>query len=149
MKNLFDNDVHLEIMNRLHSLHEGNQRLWGTMSAAQMLSHASIPFEYALGDRKGKQSFIGKIFKPFAQNTFFDEKPYKQGLPTAPEFKAINNSNFEAEKQRLLQLIIRFNTDGKKVAHNSIHLFLGRISAEQWARTMYKHLDHHFRQFGI
>jgi hypothetical protein len=148
MKNLFEPETNQEIISRLQAITENNQRQWGTMTATQMLHHTSIPFEYALGDIKGKQSLIGKIFKPFAQKTFFEEKPYKQGLPTAPEFKTDSQNNFETEKQRLLQLVTRFNKNGKNVAGEGAHLFLGKITADEWARTLYKHLDHHFRQFA-
>jgi len=29
-----------------------------------------------------------------------------------------------------------------------VHSFLGRLSGEEWGIMMYKHLDHHLRQFG-
>jgi hypothetical protein len=28
------------------------------------------------------------------------------------------------------------------------HSFFGRLTPEEWATLMYKHLDHHLRQFG-
>jgi Protein of unknown function (DUF1569) len=28
------------------------------------------------------------------------------------------------------------------------HSFFGRMTADEWAILMYKHLDHHLRQFG-
>ncbi|MFM2047605.1 MAG: hypothetical protein RI955_151 [Bacteroidota bacterium] len=149
MENLFEKPTFENVMQRLQKINANTQRQWGTMSVAQMLAHTSTPLEYALGDKKGKQSFIGKIFKPFAKKSFFDEKPYKQNLPTAPEFKAVEDKNFGTEKNRLSNLLNRFHTDGSKVAGNSAHLFLGKISADEWARTMYKHIDHHFRQFGV
>jgi len=29
------------------------------------------------------------------------------------------------------------------------HSFFGRLKPEEWATLMYKHLDHHLRQFGV
>jgi hypothetical protein len=29
------------------------------------------------------------------------------------------------------------------------HPFFGPLKAEQWAILMYKHVDHHLRQFGV
>ena len=29
------------------------------------------------------------------------------------------------------------------------HSFFGRLTPEEWAVLMYKHLDHHLRQFGV
>ena len=150
MKNLFEQSTFEETLNRVNKLSSTTKNEWGKMNVAQMLAHASTPLEYAIGDKKGKQSFMGMIFKPFAKNVFFEEKPYKQNLPTAPEFKInpTDEKEFNAEKQKLVSLLNRFNKEGKSVAGNHEHLFLGKISADEWARTMYKHLDHHLRQFG-
>jgi hypothetical protein len=30
-----------------------------------------------------------------------------------------------------------------------LHSFFGRLTAQAWAILMYKHLDHHLRQFGV
>ncbi len=148
LENLFDKKSFEKIQQRLNNLNSNSQRQWGTMNVAQMLTHCSIPIEYALADRVGKQSIIGKIFKPFIKNKFYDEVPYKQKLPTAPEFVIVEEKDFETEKKRLSDLLLRFEIEGKK-SENSIHLFLGKISADEWSRTLYKHLDHHFRQFGV
>jgi Protein of unknown function (DUF1569) len=150
MKNLFEQSTYQEIENRIDKLNAETKSQWGKMNVGQMLAHACEPLEYAVGNKHGKQSFIGKIFKPFAKNMFFNETPYKHNSPTAPEFK-INPSavkNFEVEKSRLKNLLKKFNTEGKNVAGNQAHLFLGKITADEWARTMYKHLDHHLSQFG-
>ncbi|MFM2225422.1 MAG: hypothetical protein RJA07_1624 [Bacteroidota bacterium] len=149
MENLFQKSTLDNVMQRLQKINATTQRQWGTMTAAQMLAHTSSPLEFAMGDKTGKQSFIGKIFAPFAKKAFFDDKPYKQNLPTAPEFKTIDEKDFNTEKQRLINLLNRFNADGNKVAGKNAHLFLGTITADEWARTMYKHIDHHFRQFGV
>ncbi len=150
MKNLFEQQTQQEIISRINSLSANSQRQWGMMDAAQMLAHAATPLEYALGIKQGKQSLIGKIFKPFAKNVFFEEKPYKQNLPTAPEFKIApaDQKQFDAEKKKLVDLLHRFQGDGKNELGKHPHIFLGKITADEWARTMYKHLDHHLRQFA-
>ena len=147
MKNLFEKETFHEVMLRLNQINSNADRKWGKMTVEQMLAHASTPFEYALGDKKGKQSFIGMVLKPFAKNVFFEEKPYRQNLPTAPEFKinAADQKQFIAEKTKLTNLLNRFHGDGKNELGKHPHIFLGKITPDEWARTMYKHLDHHFR----
>jgi len=151
MKNLFEPQTQQEIISRINTLSANSPRQWGSMDAAQMLAHAAIPLEYALGDKNGKQSLIGKIFKPFAKNVFFEEKPYKPNLPTAPEFRinvATDQKQFDAEKKKLIDVLHRFQGEGKNEFGKHPHIFLGKITPDEWARTMYKHLDHHLRQFG-
>ncbi len=151
MKNLFEQTTYTEIVNRVNQLSVNSERKWGKMNVAQMLTHAAIPLEYAIGDRHGKQSFIGKIFRPFVKKAFFDERPYTRDLPTAPEFKInpTDEKEFNSEKSKLVTALNRFHKDGKNIAGNQQHLFLGKITADEWARTMYKHLDHHLSQFGV
>ena len=150
MKNLFELQTQQEIMSRINSLSANSQRRWGTMNVAQMLAHTATPFEYAMGDKKGKQSFMGMILKPFAKNVFFEEKPYKPNLPTAPQFKIApaDQKEFDTEKTKLVELLHRFFIKGRNTAGNYPHIFLGKITPDEWARTMYKHVDHHLRQFN-
>jgi len=56
--------------------------------------------------------------------------------------------DFEREKERLRGLVDRFCEGGPAGAARQTHSFLGRISGEEWGVMMYKHLDHHLRQFG-
>ncbi len=49
---------------------------------------------------------------------------------------------------RLIGVIARFATLGPETVSRSTHSFLGKLSGPEWGRMMYKHLDHHLRQFG-
>ena len=31
----------------------------------------------------------------------------------------------------------------------NVHPFFGTLTGKQWGETQYKHVDHHFRQFGV
>jgi LPS sulfotransferase NodH len=46
-------------------------------------------------------------------------------------------------------MIDRFVAAGPKGCTTHPHSFFGRLTAEEWAILMYKHLDHHLRQFGV
>jgi hypothetical protein len=46
-------------------------------------------------------------------------------------------------------LIDRFVASGPAGCTNHPHSFFGRLTPEEWAILMYKHLDHHLRQFGV
>lgn len=43
----------------------------------------------------------------------------------------------------------RFAAAGPKGCTTHPHTFFGRLTPEEWATLMYKHLDHHLRQFGV
>jgi len=53
------------------------------------------------------------------------------------------------ERERLSGLIDKFAAGGAAGCTKNPHSFFGRLTPEEWAILMYKHLDHHLRQFGV
>jgi len=49
----------------------------------------------------------------------------------------------------LSALLERFFENGPRGCTKHPHAFFGQLTPEEWARLMYKHLDHHLRQFGV
>lgn len=149
MKSLLEPNAYAEILTRLEKLRPDITPIWGKMNSAQMLAHNSAALEYACGDWHGKQVFIGKLLAPFMKSNFYNDKPLPKNTPTAPQFIAADLRDFEKEKARLVALIKRFHSGGPEKVTTSPNMFYGKLTAEQWAIGMYKHLDHHFTQFGI
>jgi hypothetical protein len=147
MKNLFDAEVAHEIQQRLSTITANSQRQWGTMDVAQMLAHVSRVIETAVGDRKYKTSIIGKILAPFVKKMVFNEKPFSKNLPTGKAFKMVHDKEFEKEHTKLVELLNRFLQMGQLVENNPHPLF-GKLTQLQWGQSQYKHLHHHFTQFG-
>jgi hypothetical protein len=59
-----------------------------------------------------------------------------------------NERDIEVERTRLSELIDRFVAGGPATCTTHPHSFFGRLTPEEWSMLMYKHLDHHLRQFG-
>jgi hypothetical protein len=95
-----------------------------------------------------KQKLVGKLLSPLVRGSVFGEKPFSKNSPTDPTFVVREPCDFAAERSRLLALIDRFVQRGAAAAGNATHAFFGRMSGEEWGRLMYKHIDHHLRQFG-
>ena len=55
---------------------------------------------------------------------------------------------FVQRQKRVIALVERFCSRGPSGADGLVHGFFGRLSGDEWARLMYKHLDHHLRQFS-
>lgn len=150
MKSLFDPAAASEIVSRIHSLRPETKALWGKMNSAQMFAHNVKTLEYACGVWGMKQVFIGKLIGGFMKKSFYNDKPYGQGEPTAPQFVMINQQcDFEKEKNALLELVQRFHSGGPANATKHPHGFFGHFGPEQWGMGVYKHLDHHLKQFGV
>lgn len=147
VKNLFDQQTFEEIYQRLQNLTVQNERKWGKMTAAQMLTHCKEAYKVPLTSKPLKRnpiSYIAWLFRPLLYNA----KPYRQGLPTAPNFIVKDDRDFEKEKAEMLSITKAFHERGAAGIGDRIHPIFGKMTAEQWGKSMWKHLDHHLRQFG-
>ena len=149
MKNLFDPAAQLEIQSRLQTLQPDSPRQWGTMTPAQALAHCSISLEMSLGDVRPPRAFIGRILGPIVKPLALkDDEPMRRNSPTSDCLIIKDDRPFEPERQRLLTLLDRFATTGPATCTTHPHAFFGKLTPDQWSILMYKHLDHHLRQFN-
>lgn len=149
MTTLFDSGVADGVKARLASVRPDSPRQWGKMTASQAIAHCARGMEMATGDLKPPRVFIGRIFGPLVKPLALgNEQPMKRNAPTAPELLVPHEPDLDAERARLASLIDRFVAGGPARCTTHPHAFFGRLTPVQWAELMYKHLDHHLRQFG-
>jgi hypothetical protein len=148
MKSLFEPTDREEILRRIDALEPEGSRQWGKMNAAQMLCHCTRPFEAAVGAKPTKQKLLGKILMPFFRSSILGEKPFSRNGPTDPTFVVSDERDFAGERARLVDLIQRFVERGEAAAATQTHPFFGAMTGKEWGELMFKHLDHHLRQFG-
>ena len=149
MKNLFNRDDAQEIRQRIDALRADSPRQWGKMAPAQMAAHCAAALEMAVGDTKPPRMFIGRILGPIAKRaTIYKEKPLPRNTPTSPTLLISDSREFEKERARLRYVFERFVTGGASGVTNHPHDFFGRLTPDEWSVLMYKHLDHHLRQFS-
>ncbi|GLH74590.1 hypothetical protein GETHLI_30920 [Geothrix limicola] len=149
MESLFNPADREALSVRLAALEADTPHRWGKMNPAQMLQHCSRGLEAATGDRPMKQLFIGKILGPLVRRLALGKRPMGRNSPTDPSFVVLDVRDFNAERIRLATIIDRFVQRGPESAGKATHAFFGRMSGDEWGRLMYKHLDHHLRQFGV
>jgi hypothetical protein len=150
MKNLFEAARVEEVKERMAQLMLDSEPLWGRMNAPQALAHCSAAVEWAVGDRIPPRMFlgrmIGRIVKPMV---FRNDEPMRRNSPTAKDLVVQDKLDLGTERERLRGLIDRFAAAGPNGCTTHPHSFFGRLTPEEWATLMYKHLDHHLRQFGV
>jgi hypothetical protein len=69
----------------------------------------------------------------------------KKNLPTVSSFIIKGNSDVAEEKKKWIELLhgyASFSNDG------FIHPFFGAMTKENTGYVVYKHADHHLKQFG-
>lgn len=151
MRNLFEAARAEEVKRRLLQLQPDSERLWGKMSVTEMLAHCSVSLEMAMGQIRPRRLPIGRligwVIKPMV---FREEEPMRRNSPTAKELLvSVDMKDFGKEKIRLGELIDCFAEAGPEGCTKHPHCFFGRLVPDEWAALMYKHLDHHLRQFGV
>jgi hypothetical protein len=150
MRNLFEPAAVDEIKQRMARLRPDSNRQWGTMNVAQAVAHCSAGLELALGERIAPRMFlgriIGRIVKPLALR---NDEPMRRNSPTMKNLVVQDDRDLEMERGRLSGLIDRFAAAGPEGCTAQPHSFFGQLTPMEWSILMYKHLDHHLRQFGV
>jgi Protein of unknown function (DUF1569) len=150
MKNLFEAATAKEVRERIAKLGPTSERQWGKMTAPQAMAHLSVAMEWAVGDNLPPRMFVGRFCGPIAKSQLLkDDRPMARNTPTAKSLVVSDQRDLAKECHRLSTLIERFNAAGPQGCTKHPHTFFGQLTPQEWAQLMYKHVDHHLRQFGV
>ena len=149
MHSLFNRTDAQSILNRLDHLTPKTPGLWGRMTVSQMLAHCAEAMETATGKKNYPRTLLGRILGPLFKRSYFNNKPFPKNSPTDKHFIILNEPDFAVEKERLRNSICEFADGGGENCTKHPHSFFGKLAPEEWSIAMYKHLDHHLRQFGV
>lgn len=150
MKNIFNQNIAAETIDRINKLSPTTKPNWGAMNAAQMLAHCNVTYELVYDNKHPKPNAFKKfMLKLFVKNIVVSEKPYKKNGRTAPEFLIKDSKNFDTEKNRLIEHINKTQQLGEKYFDGKESHSFGTLTAAEWNNMFYKHIDHHLAQFGV
>jgi hypothetical protein len=149
MKNLFEPETLAEVMARIDRLQPASRREWGKMDVAQMMAHCSITMDIATGRTNLPRVFIGRLLAPFIKSIYTNDKPFRKNGPTGKELIVADPRDFAREREQLKVKLRQFSEGGEARCTRHPHPFFGPLTPQAWSRGMYKHLDHHLRQFGV
>jgi len=150
MKTIFDKTTRHELHQRIDQLQESNAAIWGKMTAAQMVRHFCIwdAWIQGKGHYNYRHAFIGKLFGRMALKTHTkDDRPLPRNMPSG-KFFAVKETvagfgTLKRQWKALLDEYAHFSND------RFVHDFFGKMTREQIGIFVYKHYDHHLRQFGV
>ena len=147
MKSIYNTTDNSELVQRINQLNPDTKAQWGKMSVDQMLMHTNAASEVAFGKKELKINFLMKLVGKMMKNKVFNSE-FKKNSPTAPEFIFKDSYDFENTKNELIKNI-QLLEDGHITIKVMDHPFWGKMTYEDWDKLMYKHLDHHLKQFGV
>jgi Protein of unknown function (DUF1569) len=148
MKNLFEKETIDEVISRIDKLQPVAPRQWGKMDVTQMMAHCSAAVDMASGKINPPRMLIGRFLGPLVKPVYTNEKPFGQGNPTEKMLLVSDTRDFSQEQTRLKGCVREFHQGGEAKCTRHPHPFFGDLTPQEWSRGMYKHLDHHLRQFG-
>ena len=148
MKNILNEADYSEIRNRIQIVSGSDIRLWGKMEIQQMIVHCTRQLKLAVGEISSNQQGSSFLRSKLGKWLLFSNIPWPKGADTPDEMSAeiasFSLTDIETEKRELLSYL-------EKVREQKLlktHPFFGELNRKEWARLIYKHLDHHLKQFG-
>jgi hypothetical protein len=146
MKSLWQDESKAEILRRIAEVDENAKAQWGKLTADRMLSHLVESLKMAIGEIEVASKKLPIRFFPLKQLIVY-MLPFPKGAPTAPELLAGKAGPVDDYKAELRRLIAAFTARaGRKDWRD--HPAFGRLSEKAWGVLVYRHMDHHLRQFG-
>lgn len=152
MNTLARAECQAELFQRLRRARPDSARLWGRMTAHQMVCHLSDCSRMALGQKHTSDvsSLLGRTVIKFL--ALYVPLQWRPGFETRPEVdQEIGGTRpveFAADLKEAEQLLALVGSRAAR-AEWPDHPVFGRMSGTDWLRWAYLHTDHHLRQFGL
>jgi hypothetical protein len=146
MRTIWQDDARRELQDRLAKLTPNNRAQWGKMSAPEMVCHLSESMKMAIGDLPCASKNTPLRHPPLKQLVVYIA-PWPKGAPTAPELLARAPASWSNDLLELNALVDRFAAR-RNASRWPEHPAFGKLSTRAWGRLVYRHIDHHLRQFG-
>jgi hypothetical protein len=147
MDSIFDKTGNEAIIARINSLTTESKGLWGKMTVDQMCKHCTSAINVAFGKQDVKVNFMIRFLGKMLKDKVFNGE-FKRNSPTAKEFIFTNHYDLEIAKKDFVESFSQF-AQGQQSIKVMDHPFWGKMTYEDWDKLMWKHVDHHLKQFGV
>ncbi|MBS1833474.1 MAG: DUF1569 domain-containing protein [Acidobacteria bacterium] len=136
-------------LKRLDGLRPDSRPAWGKFTPDGMLFHCTAGMRMALGELEvlPKVSFLAAW--PVKKLIIY-VAPFPKNAPTAPELLPSSPPKFEEEKARFAETLDRLLAAAEDPDFRwAPHAAFGRLTPTDWGCLIDKHVEHHWKQFGI
>jgi len=135
-----------ELQQRIAALTPERHAQWGRMTAPQMICHLADSLKMAIGDLPVASKRLPIRYPPLKQLIIY-ALPFPKSAPTAPELLARTPREWRADVGELHALMNTFAARRGSPSWPE-HPAFGALSERAWGVLVYRHMDHHLRQFG-
>jgi hypothetical protein len=116
------------------------------MNVEQMVEHVTAQMEMALGDIVAPRR-PGWLAKWPVRDVVIRWAPWPKGAPTVRELKRATTADWEEVRlhfKKTFERVVARGPDGRF----AVHPVFGPLGPGLWGVLIWRHLDHHLRQFG-
>jgi len=147
MKSMWQPEACEELLARAGKLRPDAPAQWGKFNCSRMLTHVTDGLRMATGELPVAPKNLPLRFTPIKQLVIY-WLPFPKGAPTAPELLARAPGEWEREVSQFRDAMQQF-ISRKGQQQWPAHPAFGNMSNKDWGVLVYRHIDHHFKQFGV
>lgn len=148
-KSILDQKVVAEVIERISKLNVEDSAHWGRMTSTEMLAHCNLAHQSILKAPPAEKS--GGLKRWLAKIVFLNVmKAFPKGAKGPQRFDMkgkVDVALFEEEKSKYKHIIGKYAKLDHKLA--GYHPRFGALSHKEWGIFVWRHADHHLRQFGL
>jgi hypothetical protein len=148
-KTMWQGESRAELCGRADRLAPDAPARWGKFTAPKMLVHVVDGLRMALGELECAPKNVPLRYTPIKQFVIY-WMPFPRGAPTAPELlsRQVPIEAWGSEVGAFHDAIARFAAAAGRSPWPD-HPAFGRLTERDWGVLAYRHVDHHFTQFGV
>lgn len=137
------------LISRVDQLKADAMPLWGEMNATEMLLHCNVTNQAILNwqGKIRKATFRQKSAKFVWMNLMSKFPKNVKGVKKFDMKGQVELGKFEEVRKTFIDLVGNFPKYQQPLI--SPHPFFGPLNTAEWGKVIWKHLDHHLRQFGV
>ena len=148
MPSIWEEEARNELLNRLDRLTADAPARWGKFNCTGMMAHVNDALRMPLGEVTAPMKKLPIRFFPLKQLIIY-YLPFPKGVPTSPVLLArCDEAVFQDEVQAFRQILNRLARHPTETSWPK-HPAFGTMSRRSWGVLGYRHVDHHFTQFGV
>jgi hypothetical protein len=147
MATIWDRKARDEVLTRLDRLRADTPARWGKFTCPDMLGHLNDSMRMALGDVTPRSKKLPLRFFPLKQLILY-VVPFPKGAPTAPELIQRTGSCVWDDEVKTFKELLGRLASRSEAREWPTHPAFGAMSRRDWGVLGYKHIAHHFSQFG-
>ena|SRR5690554_3846923 len=143
---IHNEDDRAQLAARIRTLEADSVRVWGKMTAAQMLGHCVLFDRWIQSGKPNRQTLVGKLVgRPVLRRMLRPDKAMARNVPTMPALIPAAGIEFTVARDAWLASLEDY---AGYSADTFVHDFFGPLSYEELGAFVWKHADHHLKQFG-